>query len=45
GKSPTIISDDYPLDVAAGRIAQGKLLNGGQACIAPDYVFVPTGRR
>jgi acyl-CoA reductase-like NAD-dependent aldehyde dehydrogenase len=45
GKSPTIISDDYPLDIAAGRIAQGKILNGGQACIAPDYVFVPTGRR
>ena len=45
GKSPTIISADYPLDVAAARIAQGKLLNGGQACIAPDYVFVPTGRR
>ncbi|MEA3220199.1 MAG: Coniferyl aldehyde dehydrogenase [Immundisolibacter sp.] len=45
GKSPTIISDDYPLDIAAGRIAQGKMLNGGQACIAPDYVFVPTGRR
>ncbi len=45
GKSPTIISEDYPLDLAAGRIAQGKLLNGGQACIAPDYVFIPTARR
>ncbi|WP_448509715.1 aldehyde dehydrogenase family protein [Immundisolibacter sp.] len=44
GKSPTIISDDYPLDIAAGRIAQGKMLNGGQACIAPDYVFLPNGR-
>ena len=44
GKSPTIINADYPLDEAAGRIAQGKLLNGGQACIAPDYVFVRSGQ-
>lgn len=45
GKSPTIISNDYPLDLAAERITQGKMLNAGQACIAPDYLFVPTQRK
>jgi coniferyl-aldehyde dehydrogenase len=45
GKSPTIIADDFPVDVAAERIAMGKLLNAGQTCIAPDYVLVPKGKR
>jgi acyl-CoA reductase-like NAD-dependent aldehyde dehydrogenase len=45
GKSPTIVSDNYPLDKAAERIARGKTMNGGQACIAPDYIFVPSGRQ
>lgn len=40
GKSPTIIAEDFPLDLAAQRITQGKMLNGAQACIAPDYLFV-----
>ena len=41
GKSPAIIADDFPLDVAATRIMYGKSLNAGQTCIAPDYVLVP----
>jgi len=45
GKSPTIIGDDFPLELAAARIATGKLFNGGQTCIAPDYVFVPRAKR
>ena len=45
GKSPTIVAPGYPLEVAAERIVHGKLLNGGQACIAPDYVFVPNAER
>ncbi|MEL0082414.1 MAG: aldehyde dehydrogenase family protein, partial [Gammaproteobacteria bacterium] len=40
GKSPTMIAEDFPLDLAAERITQGKMLNAGQACIAPDYLFV-----
>lgn len=44
GKSPAIVAADYPLDAAARSIAQGKLLNAGQICIAPDYVLVPEGR-
>jgi coniferyl-aldehyde dehydrogenase len=45
GKSPAILGDDFPVDVAAERIAWGKLLNAGQTCIAPDYVLVPKGKR
>ncbi len=44
GKSPCIIGEDAPLMKAAGSIAFGKLLNAGQTCIAPDYVFVPQSR-
>ncbi|WP_315706376.1 MULTISPECIES: coniferyl aldehyde dehydrogenase [unclassified Bradyrhizobium] len=41
GKSPTIVDRSANLDEAAQRIAYAKLLNAGQTCIAPDYVFVP----
>ena len=41
GKSPAIVADDFPIDVAATRIMAGKLFNSGQTCIAPDYVLVP----
>ena len=41
GKSPAIVADDYPVAKAAARIATGKWFNGGQTCIAPDYVLVP----
>ncbi|WP_225444871.1 coniferyl aldehyde dehydrogenase [Pseudomarimonas arenosa] len=41
GKSPAIIAEGYPLGTAAERIATGKWLNGGQTCIAPDYLLVP----
>ncbi|MCW5910581.1 MAG: aldehyde dehydrogenase family protein [Cyclobacteriaceae bacterium] len=40
GKSPTIIDSSANLADAARRIAFGKLLNTGQACVAPDYVLV-----
>ncbi|KAI8147558.1 Aldehyde/histidinol dehydrogenase [Fennellomyces sp. T-0311] len=40
GKSPTIILPDAKLDIAANRIAWGKLMNSGQTCIAPDFVVV-----
>ncbi|HTM98115.1 MAG TPA: aldehyde dehydrogenase family protein [Pedobacter sp.] len=40
GKSPTIIDKEVQLHKAAEKIAWGKLVNSGQTCIAPDYVFV-----
>lgn len=42
GKSPCIVTADTPLEVAARRIAWGKFINGGQICVAPDYLLVPT---
>lgn len=40
GKSPCIVDADADIAVAAKRIAWGKLINAGQTCIAPDYLFV-----
>jgi aldehyde dehydrogenase (NAD+) len=40
GKSPCIIDDSVNLKLIARRLVWGKLLNGGQTCIAPDYVIV-----
>lgn len=40
GKSPAIVCADYPIEKAAARLATGKWFNGGQTCIAPDYVLV-----
>lgn len=45
GKSPAIVCDDYPIELAAARLATGKWFNGGQTCIAPDYVLVSAPRR
>lgn len=40
GKNPVIVDHDANLNVAAKRIVWGKLFNGGQSCVAPDYLFV-----
>ncbi|MEO7493695.1 MAG: coniferyl aldehyde dehydrogenase [Massilia sp.] len=40
GKSPVIIERGHSMQHAAAGIAYGKLGNGGQTCIAPDYVMV-----
>lgn len=40
GKSPVVIEKGYDLKRAASSIVFGKLSNGGQACIAPDYLFI-----
>jgi coniferyl-aldehyde dehydrogenase len=41
GKSPTILGRSADVAKATGRIATGKMLNAGQICLAPDYLFVP----
>ena len=40
GKSPCIVDETARLDVAAKRLAFGKLLNCGQTCVAPDYLLI-----
>ncbi|RKT19825.1 aldehyde dehydrogenase (NAD+) [Streptomyces sp. 1114.5] len=39
GKSPVVVEPGADLAVTARRIAQGKFLNAGQTCVAPDYVL------
>lgn len=41
GKSPAIIDDSADLAKATHSITQGKMLNAGQTCVAPDYVLAP----
>ena len=40
GKSPCIVDTTAKLDLAARRLAFGKLLNCGQTCVAPDYLLI-----
>ncbi|MWV28595.1 aldehyde dehydrogenase family protein [Aurantiacibacter rhizosphaerae] len=45
GKSPVIIDEGADIAPIAAALAGAKQFNGGQACICPDYVFVPEGRQ
>lgn len=45
GKSPCIVGRDADIPLAARRIVWGKLLNAGQTCVAPDYLFVHADRK
>lgn len=40
GKSPVIVDETANLRLAAKRIAFGKVLNSGQTCVEPDYLFI-----
>lgn len=40
GKCPCIITEDANIEMAAKRIVWGKLMNAGQTCVAPDYIWV-----
>lgn len=40
GKSPVIVDASADLRSAAAHIIWGKMVNAGQTCIAPDYVYV-----
>ena len=44
GKNPVVVSRAADLHRAAARIAQGRMINGGQVCVSPDHVFVPDER-
>ena len=45
GKTPVILDASANLTEAASAIVYGKLLNGGQTCIAPDYVLIEEGKQ
>ncbi len=40
GKSPVIEDETANIPLAAKRIAFGKVLNAGQTCVEPDYLFL-----
>jgi coniferyl-aldehyde dehydrogenase len=44
GKNPVVVSANTDIVRAASRIAQARMVNGGQVCVCPDYVFVPDDR-
>ena len=41
GKSPVVLGRGANLEQAGERIAMGKMMNAGQICLAPDYMYVP----
>ena len=45
GKTPAMIDSTAKLRDASAAIIYGKLINGGQTCIAPDYVLIEQDRQ
>ncbi|MFK7916204.1 MAG: coniferyl aldehyde dehydrogenase [Pseudomonadales bacterium] len=41
GKSPVVVGRSSDIEKTASAIMAGKMMNAGQICLAPDYVFVP----
>lgn len=41
GKNPVVVDWDANVARAAYRIASAKIMNSGQVCLSPDYLFVP----
>jgi coniferyl-aldehyde dehydrogenase len=44
GKNPAIVDVDTDISKAAKFLADARMINGGQVCLCPDYVFVPEGK-
>jgi len=44
GKSPALVCPSASIGKAVKAIAQGKFVNAGQTCIAPDYVLAPRSK-
>jgi coniferyl-aldehyde dehydrogenase len=44
GKSPVFMGRSANYEKAGERVALGKMLNAGQICLAPDYLYVPEDR-
>ncbi len=41
GKSPVVVGKSSKIKETATRVMQGKTMNAGQICLAPDYALVP----
>ena len=44
GKNPAVVDLDADIDKAAKLLADARMVNGGQVCLCPDYVFVPEAK-
>ena len=44
GKNPVIVDTSADVERAARSVASSRMINGGQVCMCPDYVFVPEDR-
>jgi coniferyl-aldehyde dehydrogenase len=44
GKNPVVVAPGADIGRSATRIARARMVNGGQVCVCPDYVFVPDER-
>ncbi|UVI38964.1 coniferyl aldehyde dehydrogenase [Qipengyuania spongiae] len=44
GKSPVFLGESADFAKAGERIAMGKMMNAGQICLAPDYLYVPENK-
>nr|WP_298928104.1 coniferyl aldehyde dehydrogenase [uncultured Erythrobacter sp.] len=45
GKSPVIMGRSADFEKAGERIALGKMMNAGQICLSPDYMYVPEDKQ
>ncbi len=43
GKSPCFVFNDANIKITAKRLVWSKFLNGGQTCVAPDYILAEKG--
>ena len=44
GKNPVVVDASADIERAARSVAASRMVNGGQVCMCPDYVFVPSDR-
>ena len=45
GKSPVFLGESADFAKAGERVAMGKMMNAGQICLAPDYLYVPENKQ
>ena len=45
GKSPVFMGRSADFAKAGERVALGKMMNAGQICLAPDYLYVPEDKQ
>lgn len=44
GKNPAVVDVSADISKAATMLADARMINGGQVCLCPDYVFVPEAK-